>query len=362
MKNRFIIACAGSGKTTTIIKDTLQSTDSILITTFTDENCDEIKRKYYMLNGFIPSNVEVLPWFTFELRHLINPFLMPYINTDIKGINMVANQSALYTNQTQKNHYLDSCDKIYSDKIALLAFNTITEKKDKIIDRLKRLYKRIYIDEFQDLAGYDLEIVKELMKNDFFITIVGDPRQKTFVTHFSKKYKKYEDDKEGFIKNECNNYCSIDTATLNNSYRCPEKIITYASKMFPNLPPSHSNAVSAEDDGIYIVLKRDVLKFLSQEHGTVQLRLSSTTPVNDSFRVLTFGKSKGSTYENVLIYPTKKIKQAILSDDFKVIDSNLTLCKCYVALTRAKHKVGIVVDNSDLKNLKNANVQIWHSI
>ena len=41
------------------------------------------------------------------------------------------------------------------------------------------------------------------MKNDFFITIVGDPRQKTFVTHFSKKYKKYEDDKEGFIKNEC---------------------------------------------------------------------------------------------------------------------------------------------------------------
>lgn len=86
MKNKFIIACAGSGKTTTIIKDTLQSSDPVLITTFTDENCDEIRRKYYRINGFIPKNVEILPWFTFELRHLINPFLMPFIIMILKGL------------------------------------------------------------------------------------------------------------------------------------------------------------------------------------------------------------------------------------------------------------------------------------
>lgn len=360
MKNKFLIACAGSGKTTTIIKDTLLSSDSIIITTFTDENCEEIRRKYYRINGFIPTNVEILPWFTFELRHLINPFLLPYIKTDIKGINLVSNQSALYTNQQDQNHYLDNNNRIYSDKIALLAYNTISERKDKIINRLKRLFKKIYIDEFQDFAGYDLEIVKELMKNDFPITLVGDPRQKTYTTHFSKKNKKYEDDKESFIRNECNKYCDVDLSTLNNSYRCPENIIAYASLLFPNFAPSHSNSQPMEGDGIYAVLKRDILKFLEQEQGTVQLRLNSKTKIDNTFKVMTFGKSKGSTYENVLIYPTKKIKQAILMNDFKIIDSRLTLCKCYVALTRAKHKVGIVIEDFELSQLNNPNVQLWN--
>lgn len=359
MKNKFIVACAGSGKTTTIIKDTLKYSDSILITTFTNENCDEIKRKYYSINGSIPANVEILPWFTFELRHLINPYLLSYIKNDIKGINMVSNQSAPYTNQLEQKHYLDSNNRIYSDKIALLAYNTIIERNDKIINRLKRLYKKIYIDEFQDFAGYDLEIVKALMQNNFSITLVGDPRQKTFTTHFSKKNKKYEDDKESFITNECKKYCDIDTTTLNNSFRCPENIITYASKLFPNFPLSHSNSQSAKGDGIYVVLRQDTLSFLNQEKGTVQLRLNSKTIIDNTFKIMTFGKSKGSTYENVLIYPTKKIKKAILSDDFKCIDSPLTLCKCYVALTRAKHKVGIVIENNDLSYLNNSNVQIW---
>ncbi len=359
MKNKYIIACAGSGKTTTIIEDTLRFSDSILITTFTDENCDEIRRKYYRINGGIPKNVEILPWFTFELRHLINPFLMPYIKTDIKGINLVSKQSTVYTNQQSQKHYLDSNDRIYSDKIALLAYKTMTESQDKIINRLKRLYKRIYIDEFQDLAGYDLEIVKVLMKNDFPITLVGDPRQKTYTTHFSRKNKQYEDDKESFIRKECNKYCEVDLTTLNNSYRCPENVIAYASALFPNFTPSHSNVQLTEGDGIYVVLKRDVLKFLKQEYGTVQLRLNSKTIVNNTSKVMTFGKSKGSTYENVLIYPTKKIKQAILSNNFKLIDSHTILCKCYVALTRAKHKVGIVIENNELSQLNNPNVQIW---
>ncbi|CDE72998.1 superfamily I DNA and RNA helicases [Acidaminococcus sp. CAG:917] len=361
MKNKFIIACAGSGKTTKIVKDSLQSSDSILITTFTDENCDEIRRKFYKINGFIPANVEILPWFTFELRHLINPFLLPYINTDIKGINLVSYQSAPYTNQQSQNHYLDSNNRIYSDKIALLAYNTIIERKDKIINRLNRLFKKIYIDEFQDFAGYDLEIVKVLMQNRFTITLVGDPRQKTYTTHFSRKNKKYENDKEGFIRNECEKYCEVDSTTLNNSYRCPESIITYASKMFPSFAQSHSNSQFTEGDGLYFVLKQNISTFLQQEQETVQLRLNSKTCINNTFKVMTFGKSKGSTYENVLIYPTKKIKQAFLLNDFKYIDSPLTLCKCYVALTRAKHKVGIVIENNDLSQLHNPHITVWDS-
>lgn len=57
----------------------------------------------------------------------------------------------------------------------------------------------------------------------------------------------------------------------------------------------------------------------------------------------------------------KKIKQAFLLNDFKYIDSPLTLCKCYVALTRAKHKVGIVIENNDLSQLHNPHITVWDS-
>lgn len=361
LNNKFIISCAGSGKTTQIVKDTLKFSDSILVTTFTDENYEEIKRKYYEINGFIPSNVKILPWFTFEIRHLIKPFLLPLIKTDIKGIHLVPNQSALRFCKCSQDYYLDNNNKIYSDKIALLAYKSICEKEYEVLSRLKRLFSRIYIDEFQDFAGYDLDIVKKLMQNKFNIMLVGDPRQKTFATHFSRKNKKYRDDVESFIRNECKEYCNIDLTTLNNSFRCPESIISYASKLFPEYPLSHSNSTEKEGDGIYFVIRKDINKFLSREESTIQLRIDSKIKIDNASKVMTFGKSKGSTFENVLIYPTKNIKKAILSNDFNLINSKQTRCKFYVALTRAKHKVGIVIEESDLNGYNIGSIALWPS-
>lgn len=361
MKSRFIVACAGSGKTTTIIKEALLASQSgrVLITTFTDENTEEIKRKFVEQIGYVPPNADILPWFTFEIRHLIKPYLLPIINVKIEGVEMVSNESAKYTSQENINHYLSQDNKLYSDKIALLAYKTIQQNKIKVLGRLNQIYSGIFIDEFQDFAGYDLEIVKEFMKNGFPVMIVGDPRQKTYSTHFSTKYRKYNDDKESFIDEKCNKYCVIDKDTLNISYRCPEKIIAYASSLFPEYPVSHSISSPNDTDGVFLVKGSEVLNFIKKESGTVQLRLNAKTHVYPGFRVMTFGKSKGSTFENVLIYPTQDIKNAILSNNFSLISSHLTKCKLYVAMTRAKHRVGIVVDEKDLLKLNNPNVLLW---
>lgn len=48
-----------------------------------------------------------------------------------------------------------------------------------------------------------------------------------------------------------------------------KKIISYASTLFPNFSPSHSNSQETKGDGIYIVLKEDILDFLKQEHETI---------------------------------------------------------------------------------------------
>jgi len=58
-----------------------------------------------------------------------------------------------------------------------------------------------------------------------------------------------------------------------------------------------------------------------------------------------YGKSKGLTFERVLIYPTQDIKKWIKDNTQQLAQS--TRCKFYVAITRAKHSVAIVYDYND---------------
>ena len=50
MVNRLIIAAAGSGKTTYLVRQAMQQSDSVLITTYTIANELEIRKKFVELN------------------------------------------------------------------------------------------------------------------------------------------------------------------------------------------------------------------------------------------------------------------------------------------------------------------------
>ncbi len=56
-----------------------------------------------------------------------------------------------------------------------------------MIKRISKIFPNIFIDEIQDLAGYDLDILKLLFKSESTILCVGDPRQITYLTHWEKK-------------------------------------------------------------------------------------------------------------------------------------------------------------------------------
>lgn len=47
----------------------------------------------------------------------------------------------------------------YSDKLSKFVFK-YEKSKGVVFDRLSRIYNYIFIDEVQDLAGYDLELIK----------------------------------------------------------------------------------------------------------------------------------------------------------------------------------------------------------
>ena len=75
MSNKVIIASAGSGKTTYLVRKAIELRDEkILITTYTDQNANEIKAKFHEINHCVPQNVTILPWFTFLLQDGVRPF------------------------------------------------------------------------------------------------------------------------------------------------------------------------------------------------------------------------------------------------------------------------------------------------
>ena len=65
-KNRFLIAAAGAGKTTMIVKEALLKHEGVLLLTFTEINRDEIAKKVIEERGYIPSNLTIMTWFSFS--------------------------------------------------------------------------------------------------------------------------------------------------------------------------------------------------------------------------------------------------------------------------------------------------------
>lgn len=365
MVNKLIVAAAGSGKTTYLVKQAMQQEDSVLITTFTDANEQEIRKKFIELNGCVPHNITIQTWYSFLLQHGVRPFQGVLLDEKINGMILVSKKSGLkyagkngpvfYGENDFFKFYFSDDMKMYSDKIAKFVCRCEEKTQGMVFERISRIYSNIYIDEVQDLAGYDLEIVKILLKADCNLLMVGDPRQVTYHTHIEQKYKRYADGNiEEFIVNECENLnCIIDKETLNVSYRNNKEICLYSSSLYEEYGEVESQQFAVTGhDGIFLVKPNDVDKYL-ETYKPIQLRDNIKTKINDEYSVINMGEAKGLTYDRVLIYPTSTMKGWMINHSKEL--KPITKSKFYVALTRAKYSVGIVFDYNEETNIEGVN-------
>lgn len=355
--NKLIIAAAGAGKTTYLIHEAFKQDKEVLITTYTEANESEIKKKFIEIYGAIPKNVTIQTWFSMLLQQGVKPYQDYLTDKKINGMILVNQQSSQYIPETNVDkHYFSKEYKIYSDKLSKFVFKCNEKSEGVVFDRLSRIYDYIFIDEVQDLAGYDLELIKLLFQTDSNIVLVGDPRQTTYNTHWEKKNKQYKDGKiKEFIQNECKKSAvEIDEISLNCSYRNNELICKFSSKLFPDyvVPTSKQND-DAEHKGIFFIKESDVDIYLAQ-YQPLQLVWNRGTKVNASFSVMNFGESKGLGFDRVLIYSTKPILDFVLKN--KNLDGT-SRAKFYVAITRARHSVGIVYNFKDSDNVES--IEKW---
>ena len=339
------MASAGSGKTTAIVSEASSSSAirSALIT-YTINSVSELKSKSYELNGCVPPNLRTSTWYRFLLRHFVRPYQRSVYDGRVRGLAFVNGQSAPYIRESDVNHhYFTKHGKIYVDKVSKFACKVMDVTGGQPLARLIQFIDRIYIDEAQDLSGYDLKLIEYLLKSDLMVVLVGDHRQATFRTNQSSKNKRFALNRiiDKFQEWERKKMVRIDIQ--NYSYRCVQSICDVADQLFPEVPQTASmNTRRTGHDGVFLVPERNLESYI-RRYSPQPLRYSRRTkdilgsPYN-------FGEAKGMTFDRVLIYPHKSLlnycKTGTLSDAGK------ELSKIYVAMTRARQSVGIVVPNN----------------
>jgi len=373
-KNRLFIAAAGSGKTSLLVDESLKSENrKILITTYTQANEAEIRRRIIEKNKCIPENISVQTWFSFLLKHGVRPFQGALLKKKIKGFILVNFKSGLKgyrvpCPECKKNRIIKICSKckepfyfsekkefdffyfnkglkIYSDKLSQFVYRCNEQTGGLVIDRISKIYNQILIDEVQDLAGYDLELLKLLFKSNSEILLVGDPRQGTYSTNSASKNKQFRKSEIVYFFQDRKMQLEKDEKSLLVNYRSNKKICDFSNRLFPDFPQTTSgNEQTTGHDGIFLIKKQDICNYL-KEYQPMQLRDSKARKVNDNYKVMNFGESKGLSFDRIIIYPTQPFIKWLENNNSELPATSRA--KLYVAITRAKYSIGIMVDKDN---------------
>jgi DNA helicase-2/ATP-dependent DNA helicase PcrA len=343
--NSVIISAAGGGKTTRIVGDALGggSERSVLLT-YTENNVGELKKRFYELNSTIPKNVEVWSWYTFLLREMARPYQNTMFNGRIRGIFWVEGRSGTFADATQiSRYYLHGDELIYSDKLARFVYECDRASGGAVIKRLEQRFDQLYIDEIQDMAGWDIEVIELLLRSTISVTLVGDHRQATFRTNNAAKNSGYGGINivKKFREWQKAKLCSLIYGL--ETHRCNQHIADIADAFFPQEPKTKSlNHTITGHDGVFVVSSAEVAKYVEEYHPQV-LRLDVRTECH-GYPAMNFGESKGLTFDRVLIFPHKLGQKWLSTGDPSHVEKSAS--KMYVGVSRARYSVAFVHDGA----------------
>jgi len=340
-KNVLVVGSAGSRKTSLIVESALGiGSTRVLITTFTNENVDQIRSYLILKNGCVPKNITVLSWFRFLLRHGVRPYQnMLSDRSRVRTINTDPLPMPLkFVKRTDVNrYYFTKQTDIYRDRVAEFACHCDDRTKGFVIGRLEKIYSRIFIDEFQDFAGYDFSFVEKLCRSSIAITMACDPRQGTFSTNHSLKNKRFKragvmdwiKKLEGLVTIQERNEC----------FRSNQVICDFADQLYPDFSKTVSmNTEITGHDGIFEISEDAVSKYV-QEYAPTILRYNVATQTK-GLKAINIGSCKGRTYDRVLIFPTGPMSEYVRTKNLAVVGDK---AKLYVAVTRAKYSAAFVM-------------------
>lgn len=378
MSRKVIFASAGAGKSRYIAEQALINAadeKTVLILTYTISNQEELLEQICRINKAKPRNVVIEGWFTFLLEDMIRPYQRCMFPTRIAGICFdqmdphVRNGVTIPGRREKKGEnynprYFLTSDhqKAHTTYLAKLAARIHEETGGKPVQRLAEIYDAVYIDEVQDLGGWDFDVLEAIADSgiDTF-ECVGDFRQTIYSTSPAKRKKPVSDvdkraafDSMGFAPEH-----------MNISRRCIQAICDFAHLLHATegYPPTESKvmeipAAFEAHQGLFVVPPAHVLDYVGR-YKPVILRWSKSVAAElcDGRSVYNFGEAKGLGFERVLIVPTENYAQFIGGKHkvFQAAKTGEAKNKLYVAITRGRYSVAFIYDCAQAP----AGLQLW---
>jgi hypothetical protein len=277
------------------------------------------------------------------------PFVFPENFVASIAFYDTAHQPKWYS-KTHVQYFINDHRDIIPDQASYLAYLCNKQSGGKAIARMERIYSHIFIDELQDYAGWDLEVIQLLFNSQIQVTCVGDYKQATYRTNNSSKNKQYRDEKirSYFTMLEKKGLCTISYA--NTTRRFNQAICDFINTIHGDIdsmvePFSKvEQEALPENSGVYMVDVNYLSEYCEYYHPVI-LRYNKNSEIGfqNDCDVFNYGSAKGATYERVVIIPVSTTLPFI--EKQISIPSNQTRAKFYVACTRAKHSVVFAVNS-----------------
>ena len=343
--NKLTLAVAGGRKTQSIV-DECQAAPAdrrILVLTYTQHNQQELNQRLNQLRP-LAAEVTVRGWFSFLMGDWVRPYLPRlFQGKRLRGLNFDGDPGIYVTGASR---FLDSQNRCYKLHLAKLAVDVKTASNGAVLNRLSRIYDTIYIDEVQDLNGYDLDVIEALLQSPINLNLVGDIRQALLMTNVrDPRNKQYKG--TAILKwfEQQVNQGTLEIEHQATTWRCNQPLASFADTIFSSswgFPPTSSQNLSTSDhDGVFAVATEHVDAYVTK-FNPLCLRHNINSARSLDLEFMNIALAKGMGVERVLIGPTAAIVEFLRSG---AVLHETAACELYVAVTRARASVAFVHDN-----------------
>lgn len=330
-----ILAVAGSGKTTHLVRR-LQANRRTLVVTYTENNLQNLRAKILEEFQVFPANITLSSYFSFLYSFCFLPFL--WCRTRPRGMRWsTPPQWTCRIPRDDDRYYFDAARRVYHNRLARLL-----EARDVLPllnARVERYFDELLIDEIQDFAGHDFNLLAQLTRCNLDMCFVGDFYQHT-----------YDTSRDGNVN--CNLHHNINDYTrrfedlgltverdeLRRSYRCSPTLCAFVkNKLGIDIRSQREDSttvrwINSEEEAKQIHKTDDILKLFYQSHQKYCCRSNN------------WGAAKGLDFQDVAVVLNQTSLQKLQAGRGNELRPQ-TRNKLYVACTRASGSIYLVPEH-----------------
>ncbi|MGQ8919829.1 AAA family ATPase [Pseudomonas fluorescens] len=333
MDKSVIFAVAGSGKTSLVI-DRLSLDQRSLIVTYTENNYRQLRHRIIQKFGTIPPNITVMTYFSFLHGFCYRPLLQLELNTRGMNFRLPTNPRTPLSDMAR---FRDASRRLYYNRLAKLL--EMRKCIPAIRARIERFYDCVYVDEVQDFAGHDFNLLLDISKAKAGMTFVGDFYQHTYDTSRDGSVNKsLHDDINKYEKRFRDAGIKVDKTTLGHSWRCSTTVCDFINAKLQITMGAQQERVSE----IITIEEPEQAAILHADPNVVKLFLKE----HDKYdcHSLNWGASKGMDhFEHVCVVLGADTWKRYRNGNLHEANPQ-TRNKLYVACSRANGDLYIVPD------------------